>query len=195
MDENIELCRLYPSLDYFIKDCSEKFLTTVQREINFFRKSNDLKTKSLYRPTNHESLSPLELARLQRAFVRYITLQSLFYVPRPTYDSGKVSTEHVAALFGEYSPWEVEEIACVHHYIISQLEDVFEDVENYFVFTVASTEQPSTSRYLSEGNNNPIDLRSYETESTFSDPEICMFMDSEKRHHSYIIEHLATFGF
>ncbi len=194
VDESIELCRLYPSLNYFIKDCSENFLATARREANFFRKSNDSRTKSLVPPANNERLSPLELARLQRAFVRYLTLQTLLHAPEPEYHNSKVSEEPVAALLGEYAPWEVEEIACVHQYIISLLEDVFEDVENYFVFAVATTERPSTSRYLPEGNS-AADLDSLEAEAAFCDPEVWMFMDHEKRYHPQTIEHLATFGF
>ena len=197
MSESRGLCRLCPLLDYFIKDCSAKFFATARREADFFGSSSNDKTKNPDKPTNPLPLSTLELARLQRGFVRYLSLQSLIHTPGPPYHSRNqdVSAEHIAACFDEFTPWEVEEIACVHQYIISRIRAVIEDVEDYFVYTVSSTEQPSTSKYLPIGDDKTADLDSYGAEAAFSDEDICMFMEGEKRNQNYLIAHLATFDF
>jgi hypothetical protein len=64
------------------------------------------------------------------------------------YHDNQVTVKQAATIFAEFTPWEIEEIACVHQNFISRLQEIFNEVEDYFVETVASTEQPSTSKYL-----------------------------------------------
>jgi hypothetical protein len=88
LNESIELCRFYPSLDYFVKDCSAKFLF-----INFATKSKKARIEDSDTKTIPARLFSLELARLQRGFIRYNTFQTLIDNPGPLCYGNEVSAK------------------------------------------------------------------------------------------------------
>ena len=97
------------------------------------------------------------------AIIRY---KKLLSGPDPEGRSRPVPTEHVISVFGEYAPWEIEELVCVHHYVLARLRKLFRRMEDDFVRRVASTEQKSTFKYLASASDDPLDLRSEEAETT-----------------------------
>lgn len=218
LDECMALCKLFYSFEFFARDCSGLFLGHAQFEVGRKWEAEVDQTVNSRYSKCYSSLSSVELSRLQRGFLRYITLQNLMHTPEIPLDVEKlISYEEVATLFVNYTPWEIEEIACVHHYIVERLKSIFDEVEDDFVDIVASTEQPSTSRYLPYDGDKSADLDSIEAESPFmcyspddiepdgdpSEPASCdtadssahMFLESQKKQHPFIIEHLAALGF
>lgn len=76
LDEAEQLCRLWHSHDYFIKRCSIDFLSKAQSAQSQDDKGYTVVDTSMTTPAS-SSLSSLELARLQRAFLRYSTFQDI----------------------------------------------------------------------------------------------------------------------
>jgi hypothetical protein len=112
-------------------------------------------------------------------------------------------------LFGAYKPWEVEEIACMHQYIMSRIENVLEEVEDHFIYIVSSLEEPLKSTFLPLGDDKNADLQYREAKYSFGGSEgplydfegpcyeidTCMFMDCLKDSQHTLIAHLANFSF
>jgi hypothetical protein len=206
--ESIELCRLIPSFSYFVQDCTRRFLKTAQQELGGRKDATTVETGRSHKSLRCASLSQLEMARVQRAFLRYNTLRSFMHSPSQCIIALDYFTDIPAGTaLAEFTPWEVEEIACVHQYFISRVRDIFNEVEDDFVESVASTEQPSTSKYLPLKDKN-ADLQSMEAEIQFfhddldDDPgklkkgeEDVMFLDSEKDCQDEVIRHIAALGF
>lgn len=158
------------------------------------------------------SLSDTELGRLQRGFLRYITLQSLIHPVIPNRNES-LSSQDIATLLANFTPWEIEEIACVHQYTVHWLRRILDEVEDDFVESVTTTEGPSRWRFLPDGENKSASLNSLEAEGAFisnSEDELgpdgatwqesdfvegsstIMFLKSEKWSQPDLIEHLAT---
>lgn len=213
LDESVGLCSLLSSFEAFAQDCTSQFLATAEWELA--RKSDpglpqNVSPGLLQGPI---SLSQTELGRLQRAFVRYITFQSLIHaMPHdPGYEE-RLSLLHIASLFVYFTPWEVEEIACVHQYIVRWLRRILDEVEDDFVETVATAEGPSRLRFHAK---NTVDLDDSDSEepSVCNDecelgpdgvtwqlfdstnvafPSTVMFLKSQKQLQPALIENLAT---
>lgn len=190
-----ELCRIFPSFDFLIRHCTRRFLVTAQREV---RKRNQAANASARIDSTNEllhdnPLSHCERARLHRGFLRYSALQSLMHTPgKFPFHNKNVSAKQAAAIFTEFTPWEVEEIACVHQYFIDSLKEVLNEVEDHFIESVASGS--SRSRYLPQDKN--ADLQLMEAELEFCDDrKDVMFLDSEKPRHPLVKEYLAILGF
>jgi hypothetical protein len=203
LSESIELCRFFPSFNYFVQDYTRSFLENTQQKFGNRNQAMIAEKASSNKSHFGYSLSHLEMARVHRGFLRYSTLQSFMHTPRKSgYHDNRVTQQQAAAILAEFTPWEIEEIACVHQYFINRLQEIFNEVEDYFVGSVASTEQPSTSKYLPVGDNKNVDLQSMEAETQFfheyeysSGEEDVMFLDSEKGHQAPVIQHIATLGF
>jgi hypothetical protein len=215
--ESIALCALFRSFEIFAQHCCRQFLAVAKSEGYrqlWLDRYRGVSRRYLKRAS---SLSDLELGRLQRGFFRYITLQNLIHpLERPSHKYKRVSSEQVAALFVSFTPWEIEEIACVHQYTVNWLRKVLDEVEDDFVESVAATEQPSSSRFLPSGEDKSVKLHSLEAESPFISndedelgPEgiswqisdltegssTIMFLESEQQDQAELIEYLATLGF
>ncbi len=151
-------------------------------------------------------LTSIELYRLRRAFYRYDTFQTTncFASRMRKADLGTVVWP---TLLEEYapSPWEVEEVVCVHQYMVERLQDVFDRVEeDYIESVVASThdtaglgEDPDETRWHSEGvskwsQDHPSHF--FNTDDADDDDDRLFFRTSEKRYHNLMIEYLSTFG-
>lgn len=194
MHESSELCHIYPMLEYLITDCSTKFLSSAQQAIqNSSTQDSQIQTSSPSSPVN---LSPLELSRLQRAFLRYIALQTPSYKPIHFGGRRSVTETQIASLLEEYEPWEREEIACVHEYIIGRLRDIFEEVEDYFVEDVI--DKSLISHYFPYGADEQMELDSQEAEIAFLNEDFdgndSIFMESDIRYRADVIAHLASAG-
>jgi hypothetical protein len=213
LDESVGLCSLLSSFEAFARDCSSQFLATAEWELA--RKSDpgvpqNVSPGLLQGPI---SLSQTELGRLQRAFVRYTTFQSVIHaMPHDTRSEGRLSPQVIASLFVYFTPWEVEEIACVHQYIVRWLRRILDEVEDDFVESVAAAEGPSRLRFL---NKTTADLDDSDLEDPFvcndecelgpdrvtwqlfdstdvAFPSTVMFLKSQKQLQPALIENLAT---
>ncbi len=213
--ESVTLCGLSRSFDTFAQDCCRQFLATAEWEVA--RKSETGRTRRVS-PSDlqrHISLSHTELGRLQRGFLRYVTLQSLIH-PLITGVNESLSSQDIATLFTNFTPWEIEEIACVHQYTVDWLRKILDDVEDDFVESVTTKEGPLRWRFLPNGENKRASLSSLEVEGPFisnSEDELgpdgvswqesddvrgsstIMFLKSEKNMMPKLIEHLATLPF
>ena len=84
------------------------------------------------------SFSETEHIRLQRAFYRVDLFCYVFHSPDKFHDKSHkqiASKAQEDQFLSRMPPWEVEEIACVWHYLRKQLEKLFDRLEDYFVKT------------------------------------------------------------
>ena len=215
--EGIALCGLFRSFEIFAQDCSKQFLDTAEWEIARKSKAEVIQEVSPHDLQKRSPPSDIELARLQRGFLRYTAFQNLMHTSEMlSHECNCVSSEHVVALFAEFTPWEIEEIACVHQYTVDWLKKILDEVEDDFIKSVAATEQPSSSKFLPSGEDKSVDHHSMEAQLPFvsnNEDELgpegvswqpseftegsstIMFLDSEKQSQPKLIEHLATLGF
>lgn len=99
--------------------------------------------------TNYpQMLSPVELARLQRAFFRFEIYVRLFHIAQVRLDEwGRLSEEEPARIFlSRFSPWELEEIACVAQFLTAKVSEMFGKVEDDFVAEVLEKVAPYESQ-------------------------------------------------
>jgi hypothetical protein len=151
-------------------------------------------------------LTTTELYRLRRAFYRYDTFQTTNLLTMYMRESERDMVVW-PTLLTEYatSPWEVEEVLCVHQFFIEQLEEVLDQVEaEYIESVVASTQataglggDPDETRWHSEGvAKSSIDHPShfYETDIEHDEDARSVFWASEKQDQILTAEYLSTFG-
>ena len=139
---SVSLCRLYSTIDYFITDYSSKALKALHTQSLL---GVDLVLHKSNEPCFNQqpAFSSTENGRLQRAFFRFEIYRKIFYYPYcssgldPLFDE-KEQSDLFLALF---PPWEIEELACVHHYLVKVLEDVFDEVEDDFVRAISNEVQ------------------------------------------------------
>ena len=142
--ESVALCGILQSFQTFAQDCCRLFLATAEWELVRKFEAGVAQRVSPSDLQRHDSLSDTELGRLQRAFLRYITLQSLIHPLLPGRNESLSATD-IATLFTEFTPWEIEEIGCVHQHTVNRLKKIMDEVEDDFVESAAATEQPSSS--------------------------------------------------
>lgn len=151
-------------------------------------------------------LTSIELYRLRRAFYRYDTFQTTSRFASEMHKSGCDNLVW-PTLLDNYaaSPWEVEEVLCVHQYIIERLEDVFDQVEEDFIESVVTLTQdaaslggdPDATRWYSKeiaksSRDHPSHF--FDTDGEDGEDDPTFFWTSEKRYHYLTAEHLSTFG-
>ena len=84
------------------------------------------------------SFSKTEHIRLQRAFYRFDQFCYVFHSPDGFHDKSHkqtLATMQEDRFLSSLSPWEVEEMACVWHYLRKELEYLFDRLEDNFVKT------------------------------------------------------------
>lgn len=166
--ETIALCGLFRFFEIFAQDCCRKLLAAAEWEVARKSKAEVAQRASPHDLQKYSSPSGIESERLQRGFFRYITLQNLMHTSEMlSHEYNCVSSEYVAALFANFTPWEIEEIACMHQYTVDCLKKILDEVEDDFVEYVAATEQPLSSRFLPSGEDKIADLHSIEAKFPF----------------------------
>ncbi len=210
--ENVALCGLLSSFNAFAQHCGRQFLATAKWELAHKSETVVPQNVSLSQVQGPISLSDTELGRLQRGYLRYITLQSLIH-PIPPDRNGSLSSQDIQSLLANFTPWEVEEIACIHQYTVHWLRRILDEVEDDFVESVITAKGPSRWRFLPNGEDKRASFSSLEAEFPFvvnSEDELgpdgatwqesdstegsstIMFLKSEKGSQPDLIEHLAT---
>ncbi|KAL8738325.1 MAG: hypothetical protein Q9181_000868 [Wetmoreana brouardii] len=118
----ISLCKLIPSIGWFVQDYRRKsieFLANFVTQLELKQDSWDL----------YSDLSAIEAGRIQRAFCRLETFRYLFAAT----EGAVIHSDYVGQarrFLNFYAPDEVEEIACIIDYLIRRLWDTFESVED-----------------------------------------------------------------
>lgn len=154
-----ELFRLYSAVEDFIAD----FCGRALRCFNTGRLSSSTVTGT--GPIS-ATLSPTELARLQRAFFRFETFASMFdtfsqlgcpWAPNWLQDDAEPPFEFLKM----FAPWEHEEIACVTQFVLKLVRDVFDKVEDDFVHAVeeAVASRRQQQEQQQDGKNNDSDKK------------------------------------
>ncbi|KAI9837644.1 MAG: hypothetical protein M1837_002931 [Sclerophora amabilis] len=130
---SIPLSRLWLTVDTFISDFGCRSLEAFTDHTSSSFPASDEPFKDL-----ESLLSITERGRLQRAFFRFELYRRLFYTPRSHRRSlGLFDKLEQYRLFLSFlSPWEIEELACVHQYLVTRLEGVFDRLEDDFVGAV-----------------------------------------------------------
>lgn len=205
LDETVAVCSLLSSFEAFIENFCRQLLATAEWELA--RKSNSRVPRDS-RPDLLQaafSIHPKELGRLQRAFIRYTSFQSLIRtMPHDTGSDDTSSSRLVASLFGFFHLWEVEEIACIHQYIVRWLRRILDELEDDFVESIVTAEEPLRMRFY---HKNAVGLEDAESDDPFmyneddgvtgqlSDVAVSstvMFSDSQKPLQDDLINNLAT---
>jgi hypothetical protein len=127
------LSRLHSSIEYLIKDYC-LYLDTQWKEV-FARQGCPT---SLPEPVTGywDKLSRTELARLQRAFYRYDTCQNMARRVMASDFEDLGGYPQFAELLSAFKPWEVDEIGCVHVYILGRINQVTRKLEDDYVQSV-----------------------------------------------------------
>jgi hypothetical protein len=191
-----QVCHLWDSHDYFIRKCFTHFLLNAppQDKPEDDKPEDDKPDDSTPRASSYLSLT--ELARLQRAVLRYTTFQCIINGLSRQYDLGK-SSRRVTSYFADYTPWEIEEVACFHQYVCGRLSDLFKEIEDHFVKSIRSTEKDTTSQYLPCSNEGHLGLDSQDAEEPVVDSKESvdwMFVGCEKQYQWQVVHHLASLG-
>lgn len=185
-----KFCHLWHSHEDFIKSLMANFKTNLNAQI---RAKHQGAANATDIDLSEKSLSPLEIARIQRAMLRYSASQSMINNPR---GEGRRSTgaNQIALLFGHYTPWEIEEVVCVHQHILYRLEDVIKRVEDHFVDSVRATEQTLTSRYIPRGLGGLLDLESEDAELLFITHGDYIFTKGQRVDCRQMLQYLSSLG-
>jgi hypothetical protein len=184
-----QLCHLWHSHDYFIKGLIVSFKSNLNEQLRL--KSPEAAEDPAI-GLSKESLSPLEVVRIQRAMFRYSAFQAIIndrYVKSRT-----AAANRVADLAGHHTPWEIEEVGCIHQHILNRLYDVLIQVEDYFIDSVQAAEQQSASRYLPSDLEVPLDLESEEAEDPFFDDKHFIFTKSRRYKRTEVLQYLSSLG-
>jgi hypothetical protein len=88
-------------------------------------------------------LSGTELVRLHRAFYRYDMCQNMMRAIAAFRLNGEHVYDRFADFLSAFSPWEVEEIACVHNYVLRRLDQVTQQLEEEFIQSVVDADRTS----------------------------------------------------
>lgn len=136
LELSIPLCKLHSGIEYLVED----YCTYVMREnyAGCLQSPDAPSTNS--RMIHRRRISETELLRLQRAFYRYNTCQNMMRaVMSPQVLSEQVYSK-LADLLSAFTPWEVEEIGCVHDYILRRLDLVTQQLEEVFIRSVVDAD-------------------------------------------------------
>jgi hypothetical protein len=207
------LCRLWAITDFFLLRYSERALRTL---CTYLEKWQTPMCSVCVDPSwSHEKgLSNTERGRLQRAFFRFETYRKLFAPglndSRLSRQMAKTSLPHL--YFEMFSSWQREEIACVHDYLLEEMECQFDELEDTFVESLQKAaledEKPrsgSCEGRSGEDETSSPSLDSSETDSTsntkFTSLNMLdwygfdMFTKSDKpANHSYQIKLMVALG-
>ncbi|KAF7196796.1 hypothetical protein HII31_01714 [Pseudocercospora fuligena] len=119
LDKAVSIATLFDAIDYFSSGCAAKALAIAHER---------------YCPDASEEPVPTEpeILRNRRAFLHFELYCSLFSRldnwPRADQDNDAVDN-HIRSIFWDkYSPWEMEQVACVYDYFYRRLGDIFEDL-------------------------------------------------------------------
>ncbi|KAL8704696.1 MAG: hypothetical protein Q9201_002158 [Fulgogasparrea decipioides] len=118
----ISLCKLIPSIGWFIQDYRRRSLEFLANFVTQLELKQD--SRHLY-----SDLSAIEAGRIQRAFCRLETFRYLFAAAK----GAEINSDYFSQaqrFLNFYAPDEVEEIACIRDYLIRRLWDTFESIED-----------------------------------------------------------------
>lgn len=77
---------------------------------------------------HHKPLSTSEKVRVMRAMYRFQLCCNLFYDRRVQCGGSKEPLDVVKLFFCLFEPWEVEEVACIHHFSRGEFDRVLRDI-------------------------------------------------------------------
>ena len=183
VEESLKLCSLLSAFEAFSRDFANQALAKAEREVA--RKSDPEARRNLIPGLLQEPvfLSDTEIARLQRAFVRYTIFQRLIkWRPKSSDLDHDYRTQlSVKSLFNYFTPWEVEEISCVYEYVMRWLERVHNEAQNDFIQSVISAERSSKARSEAQAEETLEPSESGTTESLY-------YKGCNKRHSALIFD-------
>jgi hypothetical protein len=146
--------------------------------------------------------------RIRRAFYRYDTFkraQLVLSQEQPSSRDPNAWSELIKAY--AIKPWEIDEVLCVHHYLLERLEGVFDLVEEEFIESALATTKesvtlgrgPDEKRGYSEGvakwsPDHPSHFFEAENPDDDRRDDHLFFYTSEKPSHYLAAEHMATLG-
>lgn len=133
LDLLIPLCRLQSGIEYLIGDYCIHFFTLWDQVAP--RQTRGVKSMNP-RIDRWGRLSNTELIRLQRAFYRYDTCQNMMRGIVASRSDFEYMYPQFEEFLSAFSPWEVDEIACVHSYMLRRLDQVTQKLEDEFVQSV-----------------------------------------------------------
>lgn len=144
------LCRLQALVSRFANEYFES-------AIRLLRTTKSSIPLSSYRRDDIAPLSHSELTRLQRAFFRHELYCRLFPVDQEWYStrSFPTSDDQFRLFIARLEPWEVEEVNCVHDYLMRVSRHAVEDLEDRVVQAVLSfpgVQRPSECRLSAPGS-------------------------------------------
>ncbi|KAM7189198.1 hypothetical protein V8F33_010200 [Rhypophila sp. PSN 637] len=84
-------------------------------------------------------LSAAEKDRIQRAFYRYELYSQLFPQGERARDSPREAMTQFDLFLRHMTPWELEELACIHHFLVNMIEGFMEDLDDEIFDTVVSS--------------------------------------------------------
>ena len=131
---SLDLLRLEKSIKYHMARFTRYAQSNLSTCSQSVRPNNQLAVVCVRR----DPLARTEEVRIRRAFYRVDLYCYLFHSSDRRSNNERhhvqIPTKHQEAVFlAKIPPWEVEEMACVWHYLRHELEKAFDDVEDYFV--------------------------------------------------------------
>jgi len=132
------LCRLHPIIEFHLENIRNSALNSLVDCAQAMGTKPTTKTfqlKEEHSEVDRLPLSTVETVRLHRALYRTELYGVMFYL-RPSFAAQTqrlTSSEQDAIFLAAFSPWEVEEMACIWFYFQSRLGECFERLEDNFV--------------------------------------------------------------
>ncbi|TVY73585.1 hypothetical protein LSUE1_G006855 [Lachnellula suecica] len=119
--------RITPSRNWTLSDALS--VTKIQSHISYFAEDFFLKSSSMQSFGSHVlPLSENERLRIDRAFYRFEIYCNLF---RDFKNPLFALSEQRVVFFSRFSPWENEQLACVHEYLLRVVSPVYNDLAEH----------------------------------------------------------------
>jgi len=155
LSTTLRLCRLWTITECFVTRYSEQAFKNTRRHLSRQRSRNPGDCAEGQSPTG--ALSKAEHSRLQRAFFRFEIFRKIFtpgIEDRHRYSPIMNKREQSLLLQVLLRPWELEELACVHEYLVKEMEYSFDELEGIFVENIMKAAKDGEELLLSSG---PVD--------------------------------------
>ncbi|MCJ1243610.1 hypothetical protein MMC30_000807 [Trapelia coarctata] len=134
LSSTLRLCRLWTITECFVTRYSEQAFKNMHHYLK--RQKPRTSRDSLERLSPTGAVSKAEYSRLQRAIFRFEIYRKLFTCgveSNSSYTPIMDQREQSRLLQVLFRPWELGELACVHEYLIKEMEYSFDELEGIFV--------------------------------------------------------------
>lgn len=142
LSTSISLCQLHHVVEYDIRDYTRRATWTLKQCSELMNSAGSSRQSKVSPALEWEKapLSVVEQGRLRRAFYRFEIFGRLFNGPeRRTVEKSFSALEQADLFIAQFPLWQIEEIACIRDYFRQHITEVYERVDDAFIYDVLAT--------------------------------------------------------